>query len=84
MDVKYDPIESFRKHMEDKIEKWSPFTLHLGDDFAVFEFNYKYQCTNAHANLKHYQDYYGYKSQTDGNDRLVIIAAQKGEMHYDG
>ena len=43
--------EDFQQHMKDKILTWAPFALHIGEDFAVFEFNWPYQMNNAINNV---------------------------------
>ena len=74
-------IAEFKQHMKDKILTWAPFSLHVGDDFAVFEFNYQHQMNNAINNFKHYAEQYGYRYLTDTKDRLVIInTADKQEV----
>lgn len=75
-------ILSFKQHMENKIDNWNPYSLHVGLDFAVFEFNFPYQCDSAHVNLEYHQDYYGYTSMTDGKDKLVVINTGKGCTYY--
>ena len=52
--------DNFHKHMKDKARTWNPDKLDLGDNFAVFDFNYKYQANNAADNLEQYGKFYGY------------------------
>jgi hypothetical protein len=65
--------KDFIQHMKDKIITWAPFSLHIGSDFAVFEFNWPYQMNSAINNFKHYAEYYGYRYSTDSKERMVVI-----------
>lgn len=69
-------VDSFADHMRQKITTWKPDSLHLGADFALFEFNYKYQMQAAITNLKQYASYYGYNYWTDDKDRMVVVNAK--------
>lgn len=65
--------EQFVKHMQDKADYWKTYDVVIGEDFAVFDFNYKYQAKDAWKNLEHYATYYGYNCAYSGNDKIVII-----------
>ena len=69
--------EDFKQHMKDKILTWAPFSLHIGENFAVFEFNWPYQMNSVINNFKHYAEYYGYIYLTDTKERMVVINTEQ-------
>jgi hypothetical protein len=70
----------FHKHMKQKDAYWKPISLFLGEDFAMFEFDFKYQMDNAFDGIKFWIDSYNYGATCDGDKRFVIInrSAEEG------
>jgi hypothetical protein len=68
----YNP-QQFSDHMMGKLPHWKPLDVYIGDDFAVFEFDFKYQCDAVVESALHWCPAYGYDIDTDGKDTLVII-----------
>ena len=63
----------FQKHMRSKEDFWKPLTTHIGNDFAVFGFDFKYQQDNAFDGCSFWKDSYNYSLKSDGNKQFVII-----------
>ena len=66
-------IKQFQKHMRSKENFWNPLTTHIGDDFAVFSFDFKYQADNAFQGCGFWVDSYNYSLKSDGDKKFVII-----------
>jgi len=64
--------ERFCEHMKEKADAWGPLKTYIGNDFAVFDFNFKYQSNTIVESLKHYAGYYGYKFGVNDKGNLVI------------
>jgi hypothetical protein len=64
---------NFQDHMLQKVQVWNPYSMNLGEDFAVFEFDNNAQRNDACMNLAHYSSYYGYITDVGPNETLLII-----------
>ena len=64
--------DKFHNHMRNKAEQWNAQKCEMGDDFAVFKFEYKFTKEDAELNLSHYYAYYGY-NYYDTEKQIVII-----------
>jgi hypothetical protein len=73
------PIQEvdFERHMREKARMWRPFTLFIGKDFAVFEFDNKDLRKVAIGGLTHYAASYGYTFSEGPREQLSIV---KGEI----
>ena len=67
----------FEQHMREKAQMWRPYTLIIGKDFAVFEFDTERERKVAAAGLAHYAESYGYKFTRGPREQLSIV---KGEI----
>jgi len=64
--------DAFGNHMRAKTNRVKPWCLHLADDFAVFEFNFKHDLELAVDLFQDNNEYYCYGINSDGNTRLAI------------
>ena len=64
-------IDKFHKHMESKFTQWGAVACHLGDDFAVFSFEFVFKVKEVIINLQQYASYYGYRFKE--SERQVVI-----------
>lgn len=64
--------EAFGNHMRAKTNRCTPWCLHLADDFAVFEFNFKHDLESAMDMFQGNNEYYQYGIFSDGKTRLAI------------
>jgi hypothetical protein len=73
------PVEEvdFEAHMREKARMWKPFTLIIGEDFAVFEFDNDQQRKVAIGGLAHYAASYGYTFSKGPRQQLSIV---KGDV----
>ena len=73
------PVEQveFKQHMREKARMWKPFTLTMGDDMAVFEFDSDRERDVAVGGLAHYAPSYGYTYSCGPSQQLSI---RKGEV----
>jgi hypothetical protein len=71
----------FQKHMKSKEAYWKPINTFIGQDFAIFEFDFKYQMENAFAGCQYWNTSYNYNASSDGDKRFVIInrSTKEGE-----
>ena len=66
--------DKFRQNMKDKVESsWSPTKAHLGEDFAVFEFDYKYERDNAFKTIEKYYKYFGYLIYKNKDKKFTVV-----------
>ena len=76
------PVEEvdFEQHMREKSRMWRPFTVVIGKDFAVFEFDSDRERKVASGGLAHYAESYGYKWSEGPRQQLSIVKHDKGDM----
>ena len=67
----------FEQHMREKARMWKPFTLIIGEDFAVFEFDNVKERSTVVAGLAHYASSYGYDYSMGDREQLVIVKGEK-------
>jgi hypothetical protein len=67
--------DGFHNHMRDKAKDVAIKSMHLGDDYAVLEFQYEYKAKDWRDSLKNYIKYYGYRMEMNKNKLVVINTA---------
>jgi len=70
--------KSFKTHMKSRIADYEAVRLYLGEDYAVFEFDFMYQMTSAVSTVKHYCKQFGYRVFDDDAYRMVIVNTYNG------
>ena len=64
---------TFRSHMIAKTNSLLPTELELGNDFAIFHFNWAQDQQNAERSLRELNEFYGYRIYVDQGTRVCVV-----------
>ena len=67
------PAVDFREHMKEKAAMWGAFQVHIGENFAVFEFDKADERDIVLKSLSHYEGVYNYKSYSGPREQLAVV-----------
>jgi hypothetical protein len=67
----------FEAHMKEKADMWDAYQVHIGEDFAVFEFDNDEERDSVRKTLMHYEACYGYTSYSGNRQRFAIVKGKE-------